>query len=172
MRASTIDMVRGYEGAAAAAYFGAWRTALTQPWQFNGRNVHPPREPVNALLSFGYTLALNEVLAAVQTVGLDPYLGSFHVTERGRPSLALDLLEEFRPLLTDRLVFELLRSGALTPAQFERPPQQPDAVYLNAEGRALFVERYHALLQSAAPPPDQGGQAAGGLRHAGPVQRV
>ncbi|HEU4328567.1 MAG TPA: CRISPR-associated endonuclease Cas1 [Roseiflexaceae bacterium] len=151
--ASTIDMVRGYEGAAAAAYFGAWRAALSQTWQFNGRNAHPPRDPVNALLSFGYTLALNDVLAAVQTVGLDPYLGSFHVTEPGRPSLALDLLEEFRPLLTDRLVFELLRTGALTPARFERPPQQPEAVYLNPEGRALVVERYHALLQSAVPLP-------------------
>lgn len=148
--ASTIDMVRGYEGAAAAAYFGAWKAGLPATWGFAGRAFYPPPDPLNALLSFGYTLALNDVLTAVQLVGLDPYLGVFHVIEPGRPSLALDLLEEFRPLLVDRLVLELVTTPAITPAQFERPPQRPEAVYLDAAGRALFVARYQALLQSGA----------------------
>ncbi|HWQ13975.1 MAG TPA: CRISPR-associated endonuclease Cas1 [Roseiflexaceae bacterium] len=152
-RATTIDMVRGYEGVAAAAYFGAWRAALPKAWGFQGRAFYPPPDPVNALLSFGYTLALNDVLAAVQITGLDPYLGTFHVPEPGRPSLALDLLEEFRPLIVDRLVLELLRTNAITRAQFERPAQKPDAVYLDTAGRALFVDRYQALMLSPAPLP-------------------
>ncbi|HEY3229327.1 MAG TPA: CRISPR-associated endonuclease Cas1 [Roseiflexaceae bacterium] len=148
--ATTIDMVRGYEGAAAAAYFGAWRAAVPKSWGFNGRAFHPPPDPVNALLSFGYTLLLNDVQAAVQLTGLDPYLGTFHVIEPGRPSLALDLMEEFRPLIVDRLVLELLRTGQITRKQFERPAQQTEAVYLDADGRARLIDRYEALLLSPA----------------------
>ncbi len=151
--AATIDIVRGYEGAAAAAYFGAWRTSLPRTWGFTVRAYHPPPDPVNAMLSFGYTLALNDVLAAVHQVGLDPYLGTFHVTEAGRPSLALDLLEEFRPLLVDRLVIGLISTGTITRAQFERPAQRPEAVYLNQDGRALFVSRYESLLAGTVPLP-------------------
>jgi CRISP-associated protein Cas1 len=148
--ASTIDMVRGYEGAAAAAYFGAWRVALPPSWAFGGRAFYPPPDPVNAMLSFGYTLALNDVLNAIEQTGLDPYLGTFHVIEAGRPSLALDLLEEFRPLLIDRLVLELLADGQIGREQFERPAQRPDAVYLNQVGRVRFVERYEVLMLSTA----------------------
>jgi len=147
---SRDDAVRGYEGAAAAAYFGAWQLALPKIWGFDGRAFYPPPDPINALLSFGYTLALNDVLAAVQFTGLDPYLGTFHVIEAGRPSLALDLLEEFRPLIVDRLVLELVQTGQITRSQFERPTQKPEAVYLNAAGRALVVDRYEALMQRLA----------------------
>ncbi|MDZ4721235.1 MAG: CRISPR-associated endonuclease Cas1 [Roseiflexaceae bacterium] len=146
--ATTVDILRGYEGTAAAAYFGAWRAALPPIWGFSGRAFYPPPDPINALLSFGYTLALNDVLTAVQITGLDPYLGTFHVVEAGRPSLGLDLMEEFRPLLVDRLVLDVLRTGAITRERFERPPQRPDAVYLDQAGRALFVDRYEALMQS------------------------
>ncbi|MBA3944208.1 MAG: CRISPR-associated endonuclease Cas1 [Herpetosiphonaceae bacterium] len=150
-QAQTLDQVRGYEGAAANAYFSAWRAALPPRWSFGGRAFYPPPDPVNALLSFGYTLALHDVLAAIQIVGLDPYLGTFHVIEAGRPSLALDLLEEFRPLVVDRLVLELVRTEALPITGFERPPQRPDAVYLGKDGRALFIDRYEALLQTRVP---------------------
>lgn len=146
--AASIDMVRGYEGAGAAAYFGAWRVAVPKAWNFQGRSFYPPPDPINAMLSFGYTLALHDVLNAVQITGLDPYLGSFHVVEAGRPSLGLDLLEEFRPLIVDRLVLDLLRTNAISRDQFERPAQLPEAVYLNAEGRSLFVERYEALMMT------------------------
>jgi CRISPR-associated protein Cas1 len=141
-------MLRGYEGTAAAAYFGAWRVALPPSWGFDGRKFYPPPDPVNALLSFGYTLALNDMLTAVQITGLDPYLGTFHVVEAGRPSLALDLLEEFRPLVVDRLVLELVRRNAITRERFARPAERPEALYLDQAGRALFVDRYEALLES------------------------
>lgn len=148
---TSVDILRGHEGAAAAAYFGAWRVALPSGWGFGGRAFYPPPDPINALLSFGYTLALHDVLTAVQITGLDPYLGTFHVIEAGRPSLALDLLEEFRPLLVDRLVLEIVRTNALARDQFERPPQRPEAMYLGEAGRALVVERYETLLQNRVP---------------------
>jgi len=147
-QAPTIDVVRGYEGAAAAAYFGAWRVSLPPAWGFGGRAFYPPPDPINALLSFGYTLALNDMLTAIQMTGLDPYLGTFHVPDPGRPSLALDLLEEFRPLIVDRLVLELVRTNALDRSHFERPAQRPDAVHLNQTGRARFIERYEAVLHT------------------------
>jgi CRISPR-associated protein Cas1 len=145
--ATTIDMVRGYEGAAAAAYFGAWRLALDAVWGFGGRAYYPPPDPVNALLSFGYTLALHDVQTAVQVVGLDPYLGTFHVIEAGRPSLVLDLLEEFRPVIIDRLVLDLIGRGSITRTDFERPVEPPDAVYLNETGRSRFIDAYERVMQ-------------------------
>lgn len=147
--ASAIEALRGYEGAGAAAYFGAWRVALHATWGFQGRAFYPPPDPVNALLSFGYTLLLHDLISAIQFVGLDPYLGCFHVVEAGRPSLALDMMEEFRPLVIDRLVLELLTTGALRRDQFERPAHRPDAVYLDATGRALLVERYEAAMSAS-----------------------
>lgn len=148
--AATVDSLRGYEGAAAAAYFGAWRVSVAPGWGFDGRAFYPPPDPINAMLSFGYTLALHDVLTAIQITGLDPYLGTFHVIEAGRPSLALDLLEEFRPLIVDRLVLELVQSNALPPARFSQPAERPGAVYLDAAGRALLVDRYEAAMQSRA----------------------
>jgi CRISPR-associated protein Cas1 len=147
-QATSMDMLRGYEGAAAAAYFGAWRASLPQAWRFEGRSFYPPTDPVNAMLSFGYTLLLNDILVAIQISGLDPYLGTFHVIEVGRPSLALDLIEEFRPLLIDRLVLTLIHQQQVAPHHFERPRDKPEAVYLNAEGRAALLKHYASLLQS------------------------
>lgn len=145
--ASTLDMLRGYEGAAAASYFGAWRNALPKLWGFEGRAFYPPPDPINALLSFGYTLALHDVLTAIQITGLDPYLGTFHAVEAGRPSLALDLLEEFRPLIVDRLVLDLVSANALPRERFSPAPDRPGGIYLDQPGRALLVDRYEAALQ-------------------------
>lgn len=144
--AVNLAALRGYEGAGAAAYFGAWRMALQHDWGFFGRAFHPPPDPVNALLSFGYTLLLQDVLAAVHIAGLDPYLGAFHVVEAGRPSLALDLMEPFRPLLVDRVVLDLLREGQLERAEFTPSARRPDAVDLTAKVRALLIARYEATM--------------------------
>lgn len=146
--ATTLDMARGFEGAAAAAYFGAWRNVFQQGWGFQGRAFHPPPDPINALLSFGYTLLLHDVLSAVQFTGLDPYLGVFHAVETGRPSLALDVMEEFRPLVVDRLVLSLITTGTITRSQFVRTQsEQPNAIYLTPDARKLVVSRYEALMK-------------------------
>jgi len=115
----SLDLVRGAEGHAGNLYFHAFPRLLRNPrFAFNGRNRRPPLDPVNALLSFVYTLLTQEVLTQIKTAGLDPYLGALHAVDYGRPSLACDLVEEWRSFLGDRLVLTLINRQAITPDDF------------------------------------------------------
>lgn len=118
-----IESLRGYEGRGTALYFeGFSKGFLTEDFEFKGRVRRPPTDPVNALLSLGYTLLLNQVIAAVSLVGFDPYFGTLHSMDYGRPSLALDLMEEWRPVIVDTLVLSVFNLKALTPSDFEERP--------------------------------------------------
>ena len=117
-RAGTPDALRGYEGKAAAYYFEALGGLLDPAWSFQGRKYYPAPDPFNAALSFGYALLQKDVGAAVQLVGLDPYLGCFHTLEYGRPSLVLDLMEEFRPAVVDWTVLNMILDAKLKPRDF------------------------------------------------------
>jgi CRISP-associated protein Cas1 len=119
---------------------------LQRPWGFSKRAYYPPPDPINALLSFGYTLLLNEVLGVVQGKGLDPYLGFFHTVQHGRPSLALDLEEEFRAVVVDAAVLELLDAQAVAPADFTQPADKPGAIYAGEGVRRRFVEAYETRM--------------------------
>lgn len=106
-----IEKLRGIEGSAANEYFSVFNhfiVANQNGFTFNGRSRRPPRDPVNALLSFCYSLLAHEVHSALESVGLDPYVGFFHTDRPGRPSLALDLMEELRPYFADRLTLTLI----------------------------------------------------------------
>ena len=142
------DQARGHEGVGAAAYWAAWVAVLQRPWGFAKRAYYPPPDPLNALLSFGYTVLLNEVLGVVQSKGLDPFLGFFHTVQHGRPSLALDLEEEFRAVVVDATVLDLLDAHAVTPADFTQPADKPGAVYAGEGARKRFVAAYEARLQT------------------------
>ncbi len=114
-----LDAVRGLEGHAANLYFKAFPLLVRAPgFSFQGRSKRPPLDPVNALLSFVYTLLTQEVLTAVKIAGLDPYLGALHAVEYGRPSLACDLVEEWRNFLGDRLVLGLINRRVIAPDDF------------------------------------------------------
>jgi len=114
-----IDALRGLEGNATKIYFDGFHLMLRNPaFSFKGRNRRPPLDPVNALLSFVYTLLTGEVLTAIKIAGLDPYLGALHVEDYGRPSLACDLVEEWRVFLGDRLVLGLLNRKAMSNEDF------------------------------------------------------
>ena len=114
-----MQLVRGMEGQGSRLYFQAFPHLISNPlFSFTGRNRRPPLDPVNALLSFVYTLLTNEVLTAIKRVGLDPYLGSLHEPAYGRPSLACDLVEEWRVFLGDRLVLGLLNRRTMSPDDF------------------------------------------------------
>lgn len=121
-----MDGLRGVEGAATRAYFSAFNQMLrNEAFSFKGRNRRPPLDPVNALLSFVYTLLTNEVLSAIQAGGLDPYLGALHEPLQGRPSLACDLVEEYRTFLGDRLVLGLINRKVIGKDDFvygKKPP--------------------------------------------------
>jgi CRISPR-associated protein Cas1 len=114
-----MEVLRGLEGAASRIYFSAFPGLIRNgDFSFRGRNKRPPRDPVNALLSFIYTLLTNEVQSAINICGLDPYLGSLHEISYGRPSLACDLVEEYRVFLGDRLILGLINKKLIRPHDF------------------------------------------------------
>lgn len=142
--AADIPTLMGLEGAAAAAWYGWLAQHLPPQWDFKGRNRRPPRDPLNALLSLGYTLLGAEMLSAVQEAGLDPALGFLHGVVPGRESLALDLIEPLRPGV-DALALRLL-DAVVTPAHFSRHPAQ--GCRLDKEGRGLFYPAWAAARQA------------------------
>jgi len=117
----SIDILRGIEGEAAASYFAALPSLITvrdAAFVFSGRNRRPPTDPINALLSFTYTLLVHDCRSALEGVGLDPCVGYLHTDRPGRPSLALDLMEEFRAFLSDRLVLSLINRRQIQSKDF------------------------------------------------------
>ncbi len=143
-----LDSLRGFEGKAAAYYFAAVRTLLEPGWGFQRRQYYPPPDPFNALLSFSYTLLLKDMTTAVQQVGLDPYLGFFHEVVYGRPSLVLDLMEEWRPLLADAMALELVNRGALRPGDFHKTGNPNRPVELGEQGVSLVLKAYGSRLET------------------------
>lgn len=170
----TVDEVRGREGAGAAAYFGCFPHLIQQEgFPFGGRTRRPPKDAVNALLSFGYTMLLGTVTTAIQVVGLDPFLGSLHAQENGKPSLVLDLMEEFRPLLVDAVVLRALNRRQIVPGDFlyqedvELPPEvagdEPPAredypVLLRPESIRKWILVYEQTLRQRVLYPPLGAQ--------------
>jgi CRISPR-associated protein Cas1 len=149
-RAPDIDSLRGVEGYAARVYFQAFPAMLRRdlPFEpadlFRGRNRRPPRDPVNALLSFAYALLTKDLAVQAQVVGFDPYCGLYHRSKFGRPALALDLAEEFRPLIAESVVITALNNGEVEPADIRRL----GAGYaLTEEGRKKFLRVYERRLE-------------------------
>ncbi|MGH8023379.1 MAG: CRISPR-associated endonuclease Cas1 [Limisphaerales bacterium] len=140
----TIDELRGYEGAATARYFQAWARLLPPAFPFERRSTRPPLNPVNACISFGATLVYSEAVAFLHAHGLDPSLGLLHATEDGRWSLALDLIEPFRPALVEALALDLFSHEILNAKHFE---PKNGGVYLNEEGRKKFFLQYERRME-------------------------
>lgn len=141
---TSVESVLGIEGQGAAWYFGEFGRFLKQPptgkgFDFTTRNRRPPRDPVNALLSFAYAMLAKDCFSAVCTVGFDPYKGFFHQGRHGKPSLALDLMEEFRPVIADSVVLTLINNETLTPDDFI---VWRDACNLTENGRKAFFAAY------------------------------
>jgi CRISPR-associated protein Cas1 len=156
-----IDEIRGYEGQATADYFEVFDNmilAQRTDFKFSSRNRRPPRDRINALLSFLYALVLNDCTASAEGVGLDPQFGYLHALRSGRPSLSLDLMEEFRPVFADRLALSLINRKQLQKQHFDERPG--GSVLLNDDGRKIVLADYqkrkhtqihHSLLKSKAP---------------------
>ncbi len=133
---TSLDALRGLEGAGASAYFGLFDDMILRSkdtFFFHGRNRRPPLDRVNALLSFVYTMLGNECASALEMVGLDAYVGFLHRDRPGRTSLAQDLLEELRPCMADRFALTLINNQEISSKDFEE--QENGAVFLTAEGR-------------------------------------
>jgi CRISP-associated protein Cas1 len=145
---ASIDSLRGLEGSGSAAYFGSFNALIrAEGFQFTARNRRPPTDPVNALLSLGYALLRHDVQSTVNLVGFDPYLGYLHTQRYGRPSLALDLMEEFRPLVVDAVVLSSLNRRVVSVQDFVTEPLS-GAVSLTSEGLRTFLRVYEQKKQS------------------------
>ena len=153
----TLDSLRGIEGSAAALYFEQFGTMLKgtafENFDFNGRNRRPPKDPVNALLSMGYSILAKELTGICHAVGLDPFLGFLHQPRYGRPALALDLMEEFRPLLADSVAISLLNRRELDVGDFVRTTR---GTFLGDEGRKQFWRAWFRRLDTEASHPQFG----------------
>ena len=138
-----MAQLRGYEGEDASIYFGVFDQLILQQkkdFYFKGRNRRPPLDNVNAMLSFVYTLLANTVASALETVGLDPYVGFMHTDRPGRLSLALDLMEELRPVLADRFVLTLINRKMVNKKDFSR--KEDGAVIMGDEARKLLLSEW------------------------------
>jgi len=139
--ADSVASLMGVEGDAASAYFSGFQQRIrSEGFNFNGRVRRPPTDPVNALLSFAYSMITQECIAALQGVGLDPYVGFLHQDRPGRPGLALDLLEEFRAGWADRLVVTLINRQQIKIKDFTQ--EASGAVRLTDEGRKTFFTHF------------------------------
>ena len=149
-RAEALEALLGLEGTAARSYFGAFtgmlkgEAGLSGTFDLDGRNRRPPRDPVNALLSFVYSLLAKDFALALSAVGLDPLLGFYHQPRFGRPALALDLMEEFRPLVADSVVIGAINGGGFGPEDFQ---SHPSGVAMRPAARRRLLLGYERRME-------------------------
>jgi CRISPR-associated protein Cas1 len=155
--AKNLDELLGFEGMAARHYFEAFGEMLSVATGFEiaGRNRRPPTDPINAMLSFGYAMLVKEALAAAVTVGFEPGLGMYHRLRPGRASLALDLMEEFRPLIVDSTVLSLINTREVRVEHFDRRGR---AIILTDDGRRTFIRAIERRLRASIAHPTFGYQ--------------
>lgn len=144
---TALGSLQGLEGAAAARYFSVFGRLFRSDCDltFDGRTRRPPRDPVNALLSFAYTLLLHQAMAALQVVGLDPYIGFLHSAQYSKPSLALDLMEEFRPVIADSVVLTLINNRILGRDDFI---EEFGAWRLKDGARRTFLQKFEERMNT------------------------
>lgn len=140
-RVETKDDLRGVEGEAAERYFSRLDETLADGWTFEKRTTRPPEDHINSLLSLTYVFMKNEVLSALRQLNLDPFLGVLHADRHGRPSLALDLLEEFRPAFCDALVTRLVNRKTITHDDFRQDNHLADDVF------STYVEKFDDYME-------------------------
>jgi CRISPR-associated protein Cas1 len=144
--ASRMESLLGLEGAAAEIYFGRWESILQRSlgFSFQNRNKRPPKDPVNAALSYLYGILVKEMFCTAMAAGFDPYLGFYHQPRYGRPALALDLMEEFRPIIADSAAFSLFNKKELCEEHFVKTGI---GISLTPEGKKKVVAAYEQRIQ-------------------------
>ena len=142
--AKNLESVLGYEGAGTAVYYGAFREFLAHDWGFTTRQFRPPPDPINAMLSLGYTLLHNHVYTFINVVGLDPYCGYFHQPKHGHAALASDLMEEFRTIIVNGYVLSLVNNNRVRPEDFD---QTNKGIRFTKEALNRFLTGYYGRMQ-------------------------
>lgn len=153
--ADNLDTLRGYEGISAARYFPAFGQLITNPdFSFCLRTRQPPKDAVNSLLSFGYTLLFNNVLSLIIAEGLSPYLANFHYGDDKKPYLAFDLMEEFRSPIVDTIVIKIINKSILKSSDFQKSVNN-EGIYISDEGKRLFLKHFENRMNEAVSHPTQ-----------------
>lgn len=143
-RADSLESLLGYEGSGTASYYKAYRQFLGRDWGFTSRQFRPPPDPINAMLSLGYTLLHNHVYTFINVVGFDPYCGYFHQPRHGHATLASDLMEEFRQVIVDGYVLSLVNNNRVQPEDFE---QTNKGIRFTKEALDRFLVGYYGRMQ-------------------------
>ncbi len=150
-RAETLNQLRGFEGNAARIYFGALAKTVDSKWGFNKRVRQPPTDPVNSLLSYGYTILFYNIYSLLRARGLNPHVGHLHPLRSGHPALVSDLMEEFRAIVVDAVVFNLIFNEKLSPSDFTLSKHPGEPCLINANARKKYVqaleEKFNAPLR-------------------------
>ena len=146
--ADSLDQLRGYEGACARIYFQALVSIVDPAWQFTKRNKNPPVDPINAMLSYGYTLLFYNVYTFLRTRGLNPHIGHLHPVRQGHPALVSDMMEEFRAIIVDSVVFNLVMNHKLSPDDFIMPTGSGEPCLLTAQARRIFIQQLEGKMNS------------------------
>ena len=150
-KAGDLDQLLGIEGAAAATYFGSFggmvkKNGMAEGFQFEKRNRRPPTDPINAMLSFAYAMLTRTWTTTLSAVGFDPYRGFYHQPRYGRPALALDLMEVFRPIVADSVVITAINNGELSPSDFV---SSGAGTALRSDGRKAFIQAFERRLDQS-----------------------
>ena len=164
LKETSLDSLRGLEGTGATAYFGVFDEMILNQddaFTFQSRSRRPPLNPVNAMLSFAYALLSNDCASALESVGLDSYVGFLHRDRPGRSSLALDLMEELRPCMADRFVLTMLNNRKLKPADFDW--RENGSVTMKDDARRIFLKSWQEKKRDAITHPYLGEKIPWGL---------
>lgn len=153
--AESVEVLLGYEGHGASLYFQALATLLKGPFEFEKRTRRPPTDPINSLLSLGYTLLAQNLHSMVEVTGLHTHFGNLHTPRENHPALVSDLMEEFRALVVDSLVAYLINSKIFTPEDFT-PPDERGGVYLHPDGLKRFLKHWEDRLLTEIAHPHTG----------------
>jgi CRISP-associated protein Cas1 len=143
-----LEALRGLEGSAAAAYFAAMGSLLDGAWRFTARRRQPPPDPVNSMLSYGYTLLYYNMLTLVLGRGLQAHLGLYHQPRAGHHALVSDLMEPFRPLAVDAVVMDLALNGGVRPGHFNVPEREGEACLMSADARRKLIEAFERKMNT------------------------
>ncbi|MDO5334879.1 MAG: CRISPR-associated endonuclease Cas1 [Coriobacteriia bacterium] len=150
--AASVDEVLGFEGNAAKAYFACYgRLFANSQFDFPGRSSRPPKDPINALLSYGYSFLHRNMIGAVDRHGLHPYFGFLHKPKSGHAALVSDLLEDYRAYMVDRLVVKMVASGDISPSDFTRSPDAGGGVYMSRSLMRMYTDVLTAAMSDRAP---------------------
>lgn len=144
---ASIEKIRGYEGTAAGIYFNTLGSLVKEDFRFSKRTRRPPTDAANCLLSFGYTILLNEIIGKLSERGLNPNVGVLHSDYHNRPSLACDLIEEWRPVIVDPVVMSMINGNELRSEDFYQKKGSP-AVYMTDPGRRRFIEKLEMRMMT------------------------